>query len=48
VKITLRKKKRGEGLRNTNHYFNPCLLASHIRDVPMNNKKKASNALKKN
>jgi hypothetical protein len=45
--MTLRKKKRGEGLRNTNHYFIPCLPAFHLRDVPNNNKKKAFNDLKK-
>jgi hypothetical protein len=41
------EKNRGEGLRNTNYYFIPCLPTSHLGDVLKNNKKKASNGLKK-
>jgi hypothetical protein len=42
-----KEEKRGEGLRNTNHYSISCLSGSHLKYVPKNNKKKAFNTLQK-
>jgi hypothetical protein len=43
--MTLMKKKKVGGFKKYQSLFYFLLATSHLRDVPNNNKKKASNAL---